>query len=122
MLTTALEKDGYRVEAVGDGAALIEYLSVPLILRPEFRPPDLVITDHRMPVLTGIDALSILRRGGWTFPTILITAFGDRRTHEDAKRLGASCVLDKPFELTELRKLVAQLLEPAATTRPRDQR
>ena len=39
------------------------------------------------------------RRG---LPIVLITGFGDATTHERAARLGATCVLDKPFALEEV--------------------
>jgi len=39
-------------------------------------------------------------------PVILITAFGDERTHQRARDLGAVAVLNKPFDLTELRRLI----------------
>jgi DNA-binding response OmpR family regulator len=43
-------------------------------------------------------------------PILLITAFGDRRTHERALRLGAAAVLDKPVDLDELESAVSRLL------------
>lgn len=116
LLASALEKDGHEIVLLRDGAALVAALSVPQILEPGFRTPDLVITDHRMPLLTGLDALSMLRRGGWTIPVLLITAFGDPLTHQDARRLGAAAVLDKPFDLLEFRVVVATLLSMSRTT------
>jgi DNA-binding NtrC family response regulator len=43
-------------------------------------------------------------------PFILITAFGDDETHAQAKRFGATAVLDKPFEMRRLLQLVHQCL------------
>lgn len=122
LLATALEKDGHQVHSVRNGAELIERLSVPLILHTAFAPPDLLITDHRMPLLSGLDALSIMRRGQWTIPVIFITAFGDKRIHDDARRLGAVAVLDKPFDLAELRAAVSRVASapPAARKRHDD--
>jgi len=45
---------------------------------------------------------------------ILITAFGDRSTHVRALQLGASRVLDKPFDLDELRNAVHAALRTHA--------
>ena len=72
--------------------------------------PDLVVTDVQMPGATGMRVLSHVRRAHPTVPVILITAFGSAELHAQAKRLGAATVLDKPFDLAELRKLVQRLL------------
>ncbi|MFO0611896.1 MAG: response regulator [Polyangiaceae bacterium] len=116
LLRSALERDGHAVDCVRDGIELIERLSVPVILDDGFVPPDLVITDHRMPHLSGLEALSIMRRGQWTIPVIVITAFGDQRTHDDARRLGAVAVLDKPFDLADLRDTIRALFAAPSTT------
>ena len=39
---------------------------------------------------------------GWTGGVILITAFGDEATHAEAHALGATMVIDKPFDLDTL--------------------
>jgi DNA-binding NtrC family response regulator len=75
-------------------------------------PMDLVISDERMPGMAGLEVLDALRRAGWPTPFILITGFGDQATHASARRLGASAVFDKPFDLDDLRKTVLQLLVP----------
>lgn len=71
---------------------------------------DLVISDIRMPGVTGLEALEGMRElDGWP-PTILITAFGDHETHEEARRLGAAAMIDKPFEIDDLLAAVDALL------------
>lgn len=57
-----------------------------------------------VPVLHG------LREGGCDLPVVLITAFGDALLHEQALDLGASAVLDKPFEAEELLAAVLRVL------------
>jgi hypothetical protein len=47
---------------------------------------------------------------------VIITAFGNEALHEEAKRLGASAVLDKPFELDDLRALARRLSDSRART------
>ena len=53
---------------------------------------DLIISDIRMPGVTGLSVLGGLREFKNAPPTILITAFGDERTHAEAKRLGAAAM------------------------------
>jgi len=47
---------------------------------------------------------------------VLITGFGDAATHARARELGATCVLDKPFELSDFRRAVRAALRQR--TRP----
>jgi len=68
-----------------------------------------IITDLRMPKLTGLQVLRELHNAKYRIPVILITAFGDHGTHIDAWLLGAAAVLDKPFEVEDLRRLVRSL-------------
>ena len=73
-------------------------------------PCHVVVSDIRMPRLSGLDALGELRKGRLPTPVILITAFGDDETHAMARRLGASATLDKPFDLGELLALVREVI------------
>ena len=70
---------------------------------------DLLISDVRMPGLTGLDALKLLRDSELRIPIILITAFSDLWTRTEATRYGAR-LLDKPLELGVLRKVVRDSL------------
>lgn len=62
---------------------------------------ELLITDVRMPGLTGIEVLGLLRDLDWVMPVILMTGFGDAEVHAEASRLGAR-LFDKPLDLDEL--------------------
>lgn len=66
---------------------------------------DVVVSDIRMPSMSGLDVLRILNEvqcAGVCPPTIFITAFGDEATHERAQELGAVTVFDKPFDIKDL--------------------
>ena len=115
LLASELRKDGYIVEEARTGYDLLELLGN-LTLRSEVC--DVLITDIRMPGLTGLSIAEALRHGfakGTTgTPIILITAFGDDATHAEAKRLGAT-IFDKPFDLDELRTCIRSLVSPSST-------
>lgn len=111
LIRGALVRDGYEVVEVANGPALIHAL-ISGLLEEQTRAPDLIITDVRMPGMTGLEVLARLRREDWSIPFILITAFGDEALHREAERLGAARVLDKPFELEELRAAVRRVLKP----------
>ena len=61
-----------------------------------------IVSDICMPGLTGLDLLAALRCTRFEIPVILITAFGDEEVRAEARSLGATAVLDKPFNLDEL--------------------
>ena len=71
---------------------------------------DLVISDIRMPGASGLDVLATLHSANQPVPVVLMTAFGDRQTHEQALKMGEAALIDKPFELDELLSLANRLL------------
>lgn len=73
---------------------------------------DLIISDIRMPGGTGIDLLEVVKRkGDEAPPMILITGFADI-TLEDAFDKGAEALLNKPFKLDDLIKMVLRYTSP----------
>ena len=106
VICEALTTAGWRVESYADGDALLNAVTY----RFDYlgTPPDLIVTDLRMPGWSGLDVLKRLRRFDKVTPVILITAFGDTKTHAAALKLGACHVLDKPFDVDTLR-IVAEL-------------
>jgi CheY-like chemotaxis protein len=111
ILRESLEDVGYRVAEVADGIDLHRRLINPLAPR-HHGTPDIVVSDIRLPGFTGIEILEQLRQSDWLLPVVLITAFGDDETHQEAKRLGAALVLDKPFDVEDLVEAVCALAPP----------
>jgi FixJ family two-component response regulator len=56
-----------------------------------------LISDMKMPSMSGIELHRQLVRAGYMIPTILITAFPDDQTRADALKSGVICYLPKPF-------------------------
>ncbi len=71
------------------------------------QPFDLVITDLKMPGLTGLELVEKLHAAKPKLPIIMITAFGTTETAIEATKLGAYDYLLKPFDMGEMLKLVA---------------
>ena len=105
LLSGELLQAGYSVTEVGSGTDLLDRLASDLIEsnQPQF---DLLVSDVRMPGWSGLEVLGGLRRAGLRLPVVLITAFGDPKTHRTAHKLGA-VLLDKPFDLDDFRGAVA---------------
>jgi two-component system, response regulator, stage 0 sporulation protein F len=113
-----LRQQGYSVTECCNGAELIaelgDYLgNVPVDART--RRFDLIISDIRMPGVFGTSVIEGAAEYRNFPPTILITAFGDEETHEKARQIGVSAVLDKPFDMNDLLGKVRDALAGAAT-------
>ncbi len=108
LLAAALRKAGYDVVEALDGVDLLDCIAWVVERRSDWSETVLV-SDVRMPAMGGLEVLARLRSMGWPGPIILITAFGDEATHDLARRLGASRVLDKPFDLDVLCDAIRQV-------------
>lgn len=106
LFASALASLGYRVVPVETGAQL---LATVRRLVAEGAPLRLIITDVRMPTLSGLAAARVLRASGHATPLIFMTAYGDAWTRSQAAQLGAQ-LLDKPLSLIALRRAVALTL------------
>jgi len=110
-LATALRIDGYEVTGAASGVELLNRIGPYFYDGMKF-DVDVVISDVRMPGADGLEILAGLTMCEGAPPVILITAFGDRQTHLDAARLGAVELLDKPFDLSDLRAVLRRVLPP----------
>jgi DNA-binding response OmpR family regulator len=90
-----------------------------LALLAEGTEVDLVISDNRMPGMSGLEALVRARAAGIAVPFLLITGFGAADTRSAAEELGAT-VLEKPISVRELLSRVRALCGPSEAPESRD--
>jgi DNA-binding response OmpR family regulator len=114
LLALMLRKEGYRVTECPDGLSLLDMLSSFFLNGEEHENFNLIISDIRMPGITGMEILMGANEMDDFPPIILITAFGDKETHMQAERLGAAALFDKPFDIKEMLKKVASILMDSA--------
>ena len=73
---------------------------------------DCVITDIKMPGMTGADLQDALLARGSAMPMIFMTAFPETRVRERVLAAGAIGFLDKPFSGTDIIQCLAKALGP----------
>jgi DNA-binding response OmpR family regulator len=113
MVIQALRLDGYQVIEAEDGEELLSLLLAND--STQHAPIDLIVSDVRMPGISGVDMLETLRAADDSTPVILMTAFPDDLMRRRADNLHAM-LFDKPFELGDLRVAVAALLHSRVGT------
>jgi DNA-binding NtrC family response regulator len=114
VLEKILKKGGFSVTTVGSGSLALNYLK-------SYRV-DLLITDIKMPKMSGLE---LLREVKLRFPevaVIVMTAFGDSYAVKDALLTGADEYITKPFKADELSLIIERVTwrfqlhqEPART-------
>ncbi|HEY0910690.1 MAG TPA: sigma-54 dependent transcriptional regulator, partial [Bradyrhizobium sp.] len=103
-LAATLVRDGHEIIAAGDGAAAAARLSSGGRI-------DLLITDLKMPRMTGIELLAESKRLRPDMPVVLMTAFATVATAVEAMKMGAYDYIQKPFDGDEIKLLVDRTLE-----------
>jgi CheY-like chemotaxis protein len=116
LLSLALQKEGCSVIECRDGMHLLTQIEPSLNVENEVKH-DLIVTDVRMPGMTGMQVVEGLTSLPGRPPVILITAFGEAETHRRAQQLGVAAVLDKPFEIEEFITVVREVLVAADTSK-----
>ena len=103
MLQIVLRREGYEVLLAENGRAAIELL--------EREPVDILISDIKMPDLSGVDVLRAAKKIDQDILGIMITAFASTETAVEAMRLGACDYLSKPFDIDLLKMKVREKIE-----------
>ena len=103
LLELNLADDGHTVLAAADAEAALK------MARQE--PVDLVVTDLKLPGMSGLDFLHTIKRTNAAIPVVVMTAFGTVETAVDAMKNGASDYVLKPFSLAEMRMVIRKELD-----------
>ena len=97
---------GVEVASASSGGDLV-------ILLTDDRPVDLLITDVRMPWMTGFQVALSARNSGLCIPIIIVTGFPDDTLRAQVENMGSAVLLAKPFRPEELLSLVRGRLFPS---------
>jgi two-component system response regulator AtoC len=102
----SLEANGYEVQACENGSDGVNAFKEDAF--------SMVITDIRLPDMSGIDILKIIKEKDKSIPVITMTAFGTIKDAVEAMKLGAFDYITKPFSLDEFNLIVSRALEVKA--------
>ena len=105
-LEKLLRQEGFTVDAASDGPEALELAAE--------RPPDVVVTDLKMPKMDGVTLLTKLRAQDPDLPVLVVTAFGDVASAVNAMRHGAEDYLTKPVDFEALLVSIERALERVA--------
>ena len=67
---------------------------------------DLILTDHNMPGMSGLDLVRRLRKKRFTGEIIVATGYAGSIEEQEYKRLGVAGIMEKPFHVAELRQRI----------------
>jgi two-component system alkaline phosphatase synthesis response regulator PhoP len=97
-----LERDGYKVDSLGDGLSALE--------AAEHHPPALMVLDIMLPELDGLEVCRRLRASGSSLPVLMLTARDEDVDKILGLELGADDYLTKPFNPRELLARIKAIL------------
>ena len=96
------DKDKYEVIIANNGREALGYLGKDSI--------DLVITDIRMPDINGLDLLVKIKKEYPQTKVIIMTAYGSSDVQKEANQRGSLYYVEKPFEISDIRKIIIDLI------------
>ncbi|MCX8013867.1 MAG: response regulator, partial [Rectinema sp.] len=122
VLSLSMKKLGYTILVAHHGRQALD------LLESGDADPDVIFLDIRMPVMSGLNALPLIRTLKPTTPVIMLTAFADLETGLAAMKSGAFDYLVKPSSLEKIREALQKafsyrdvLLQKAEEERKREQ-
>ncbi len=102
LIELQLVEEGFHARTAPDAETGLQLLN-----RERF---DLVLTDFKLPGMSGLEFLQALKRANASLPVVLMTAYGTVESAVGAMKAGASDYVLKPFSLTELMLVIRKEL------------
>jgi DNA-binding NtrC family response regulator len=103
LLELQLGEEGFVVHSAPDAETGLQ-----LLVREK---PDLVVTDLRLPGMSGLEFLQAVKRVNAALPVVIMTAHGTVESAVEAMKVGASDFVTKPFSLAELVLVIRKELD-----------
>lgn len=103
LLQELLVNEGFQVSTACNGYQALE------VINADF--PDILLIDMKMPGMSGLDVLKALQDRDCRCFSIMMTAYGELDIIKEAKKLGVSLCITKPFDIDELRQIIKRVAE-----------
>lgn len=104
LLRDFFTSQGYRVDCYATGAAALKAMQSEPALSA-------VVADIRMVPMNGMELLQKMKADRPQLPVVLFTSAGSPDERDEALRSGAATYLTKPFSLTDLQRVLDQLIQ-----------
>lgn len=99
----AKDKDKYDIVAVNNAHEALKILKKDAV--------EVVVTDIRMPEISGLDLLLKIKKNYPDTKVIIMTAYGSSEVQDEANKRGCFKYIEKPFEIQQLRKMILDAVE-----------
>ena len=115
LVADALRREGHQVREAGDGDTALIYL-LDRTWCPH--PPDILVTDVRIPGHDGVTVATLLRAFGSRIPVFFMTGHPDDTLIRTAQSLGITRIFHKPFALSDLLRSISAVMSESLPFRP----
>ncbi|MDI3534957.1 MAG: two-component system, response regulator, stage 0 sporulation protein [Thermosediminibacterales bacterium] len=103
LLYELFNSSGYNTHVAANGVEAVE--------KVKKESPNVVILDMKLPGMNGIEILQKLKDVSPQTKVVMMTAYGEKDTIQQALDLGAVCHFFKPFDVIELKQKISEILE-----------
>lgn len=101
LLSHCLKDSGFTVHCAGNGSEALELISI-----IDF---DIAFIDIKMPTMSGTALLEQIRKDGYKFDIVIMTAFATIKNAVTTTKLGAKAYLQKPFTANTIHKILDEI-------------
>ncbi|MCG3210916.1 MAG: Regulatory protein AtoC [Anaerolineae bacterium] len=111
LLSTMFELMGYHVQCADNGQTGTEQAKI--------WQPDVILMDLRMPVMSGSEAIKIIRSDPHTahIPIFVLSAYTDAKTREECRQVGATRFFTKPISVAQINEAILETLQSTREVR-----
>lgn len=111
LLHEALKEEDLKVYLAAGGEEAIKEV--------QEKSPDIILMDMKMPGMNGLEVLKEIKKLNYSGPVILMTAYGELEMVNQARKLGVTHHLTKPFDIYEVKALLRETANQMAVNKER---
>lgn len=97
---------GHTVFVTEDGHRALEVIETP---SEGSEPVDLLVTDLKMPFISGLELIHLAKRVDPSLPCVLVTAYGNKGIRKEVESIGSCRYIEKPLRPEDLVEVITKL-------------